>query len=82
MPFNASSTSDFDIFTDNNGANSLVGQSGGQLFSINLGQINANLQLGSTQRIVVNVGPVGTGLAVRLGPVTGVGIDLAIPARQ
>jgi hypothetical protein len=81
MPFNASPTTDFDIYTDNNGTNFLVGQSGGQLFSIDLGQLNANLALATTQRIVVNAGPL-VSQAVRLSPATGGVFDLAIPARQ
>jgi len=81
IPFNASPTSDFDIYTDYNGANSLVGQSGGQLFSIDLNQVNANLPIGSTQRIVVNAGPLAND-AKRISPVTGGVFDLAIPARQ
>jgi hypothetical protein len=80
-PFNASPTVDFDIFTDNNGTNFLVGQSGRQLFSIDLGQVSQNLPLGTTQRIVVNAGPL-VDQAVRLSPVTGGVFDLAIPARQ
>jgi len=81
VAFNASPTSDFDIYTDNNGANFLVGQSGGQLFYLDLNQVNANLPLGSTQRIVVNAGPLAND-ATRLSPVTGGVFDLAIPARQ
>jgi hypothetical protein len=81
MLFNASSASDFDIYTDPSGANFLVGQSGGQLFSIDLNQVDPNLPLGTTQRIAVNAGPL-QGFAVRLSPVTGGVFDLAIPARQ
>jgi hypothetical protein len=68
--FNASSASDFDIYTDGNGVNFLVGQSGGQLFSIDLNQVDPNLPLGTTQRIAVNAGPLaGNLLSVDLGQI-------------
>src|SRR5262245_33844401 len=52
-PFNMSPTTDFDIYTDGNGVNFLVGQTTRLLFSIDLSQINPNLAVGKTQRIIV-----------------------------
>jgi Domain of unknown function (DUF4394) len=45
--------SDIDIYTSNAGVNTLVGINNKTLFTIDLGQINPNLQLGRTQNVVV-----------------------------
>jgi hypothetical protein len=50
---NISPTADIDVFTNANGVNFLVGVSGRTLFSIDLNQINPNLQRGQTQNVVV-----------------------------
>jgi hypothetical protein len=74
---NMSPTSDFDIYTDRNGVNFLVGQTTRLLFSINLSQINPNLPLGTTQRVVVKRGPAAP-LPGATAPLTGGVFDLAI----
>lgn len=53
-PLNLNPTVDFDIFTDANRVNTLVGLNNKSIFTINLNQINPNLQLGTTQRVVAN----------------------------
>lgn len=77
---NFSPTTDLDIYTDANGINFLVGQSTRWMFSIDLNQINPNLALGKTQRIVAkrgNAAPLpGSG-----APLTGGFFDIAIPTR-
>ncbi len=45
--------SDIDIYTSNAGVNTLVGINNKTLFTIDLNQINPNLQLGRTQNVVV-----------------------------
>jgi Domain of unknown function (DUF4394) len=50
---NISPTADCDVFTNANGVNFLVGVSGRTLFTIDLSQINTNLQRGRTQNVVV-----------------------------
>jgi hypothetical protein len=51
-PINISPTADFDIYTDANRVNSIVGVSGRTLFTIDLSQINPSLPLGTTQNVV------------------------------
>jgi Domain of unknown function (DUF4394) len=50
---NIGPTTDFDIFTNANGVNFLVGISGNKLFSIDLNQIKPGLVRGQTQNVVV-----------------------------
>lgn len=78
---NMSPTTDLDIYTDANGTNYLMGQTTRLLFSIDLSQIDPNLPLGKTQKIVVRRG--------RAAPLPGSGagltggvFDIAIPPRQ
>lgn len=77
---NMSPTTDLDIYTDRAGNNYLVGQTTRLLFTIDLAQINPNLKLGQTQKVVVKRGPPaplpGTGGGV---PLTGGVFDIAIP---
>jgi len=49
---NVAPTVDFDIYSDGNGGNSVVGVSGRTLFTIDLSQINPNLAPGTTQNVV------------------------------
>lgn len=78
---NMSPTSDLDIYTDTNGVNYLVGQTTRLLFSIDLSQINPNLALGRTQRVVVKRGPPAP-LPGSTAPLTGGVFDIAIVPRQ
>ncbi|MGH9843585.1 MAG: hypothetical protein ACREEM_33025, partial [Blastocatellia bacterium] len=66
-----------DIYTDRNGVNFLVGQTTRLLFSINLSQINPNLPLGTTQRVVVKRGPAAP-LPGATAPLTGGVFDIAV----
>lgn len=50
---NFSPTADLDIYTDANGANSVVGVNGRMLFTLDLAQINPSLALGATQNISI-----------------------------
>jgi hypothetical protein len=75
---NMSPTSDLDIYTDRAGNNFLVGQTTRLLFSIDLSQINLNLAVGQTQRIVVRRGPPAP-LPGSNAPLTGGVFDIAIP---
>ena len=77
---NMSPTSDLDIYTDANGTNFLVGQTTRLLFSIDLSQIDPNLPLGKTQRIVVKRGRAAQ-LPGSNAPLTGGVFDIAIPPR-
>lgn len=77
---NMSPTTDFDIYTDANGVNYLVGQTTRLLFSIDLSQINPNLPLGTTQKVVVKRG-VPAALPGSTAPLTGGVFDIAITAR-
>jgi hypothetical protein len=80
---NMSPTTDWDIYTDRSGINYLVGQTTRLLFSIDLSQINRNLPLGKTQRIIVKRGPPGLLLPGGYGlPLTGGVFDIAIPTLQ
>src|SRR5262249_14537198 len=49
---NVSPTTDFDIYTDSNGNNNLVGVSGRTLFTIDLSQINYPPTPGKTQNVI------------------------------
>jgi hypothetical protein len=78
---NMSPTSDLDIYTDRAGKNYLVGQTTRLLFSIDLSQINPNLQLGRTQRVVVKRGSAAA-LPGGGAPLTGGVWDIAMPIAQ
>ncbi len=78
---NMSPTTDIDIYTDRSGINYLVGQTTRLLFSIDLSQINQNLPLGKTQRIIVRRGPPAP-LPGSNAPLTGGVFDIAIPTLQ
>jgi hypothetical protein len=80
QPLNMSPSSDFDIYTDTNGNNFLVGQTTRLLFSIDLSQIDPNLALGRTQRITVRRGPPAA-LPGATAPLTGGVFDIAIVPR-
>lgn len=77
---NMSPTTDFDIYTDTNGNNFLVGQTTRLLFSIDLSQIDPNLPLGRTQQITVRRGPPAP-LPGLFAPLTGGVFDIAIVPR-
>lgn len=80
---NMSPTTDFDIYTDSNGTNFLVGQTTRLLFSIDLSQIDPNLALGRTQRVVVRRGVPATPPAPGTNaPITGGAFDIAVVPRQ
>lgn len=80
---NMSPTTDWDIYTDRSGIDYLVGQTTRLLFSIDLSQINPNLPLGRTQRIIVRRGPPAPLLGPGNGlPLTGGVWDIAIPSLQ
>jgi hypothetical protein len=78
---NMSPTSDLDIYTDRTGKNFLVGQTTRLLFSIDLSQINPNLALGKTQRVIVKRGPPAA-LPGSNAPLTGGVFDIAIKPAQ
>jgi len=80
-PLNMSPTTDFDIYTDANGINYLVGQTTRLLFSIDLSQIDPKLPVGKTQQIVVKRGRAAP-LPGSNAPLTGGVFDIAIPPRQ
>jgi hypothetical protein len=75
---NLSPTSDIDVYTDKAGKNYLIGQTTRLLFSIDLSQINPNLQVGKTQNVVVRWGPPAA-LPGRTAPLTGGVWDVALP---
>src|SRR5215470_246780 len=71
---NVSPTTDFDIYTNANGVNTIYGVSGRSLFSIDLAQINPALQRGQTQNVVVR------GITLSQTPDNGGNlIDIALP---
>jgi hypothetical protein len=78
---NMSPTSDLDIYTDKAGKNYLVGQTTRLLFSIDLSQINPNLKLGQTQKVVVKRGTPAQ-LPGSTAPLTGGVWDIALPIPQ
>lgn len=77
---NMSPTTDFDIYTDSNGTNFLVGQTTRLLFSIDLSQIDPNLPLGRTQKLVVRRGQAAA-LPGSNAPLTGGVFDIAVVPR-
>ncbi|MDY6946502.1 MAG: DUF4394 domain-containing protein [Pseudomonadota bacterium] len=77
---NMSPTTDFDIYTDSNGNNFLVGQTTRLLFSIDLSQIDPNLPLGRTQKVTVRRGQPAA-LPGANAPITGGVFDIAIVPR-
>lgn len=79
---NMSPTSDIDIYTDRAGRNFLVGQTTRLLFSIDLSQINPNLMVGQTQRVIVKRGAPAPLFFGPLSPLTGGVFDIAIPPAQ
>ena len=50
---NFSPTADLDIYTDANGANSVIGINGRMLFTLDLSQLNPSLALGATQTVIL-----------------------------
>jgi hypothetical protein len=80
-PLNMSPTTDFDIYTDSNGRNFLIGQTTRLLFSIDLSTVNINLPVGQTQKVVVRRGVPGTQLPVGNTSLSGGIFDIAIPPR-
>src|SRR6185312_16607596 len=78
---NMSPTTDLDIYTDKAGNNYLVGQTTRLLFTIDLSQINPNLPLGQTQKVIVKRGPPAP-LPSILSPLTAGVFDIAIPPQQ
>jgi hypothetical protein len=79
-PVNMSPTTDFDIFTDANGNNILIGQTTRLLFTVDLSQINQNLALGTTQKVVTLRGPAAP-LPGSNAPLTGGVFDIAVQPR-
>jgi hypothetical protein len=78
---NMSPTTDFDIYTDAYGNNFLVGQTTRLLFSIDLTQIDPNLPLGRTQKVVVKRGQPAP-LPGSTAPLTGGVFDIAVVPRR
>jgi len=78
---NMSPTSDMDIYTDRAGNNYLVGQTTRLIFSIDLNQVNQNIALGKTQKIVVKRGQPAA-LPGSNAPLTGGVFDIAVPPAQ
>jgi hypothetical protein len=78
---NLSPTTDIDIYTDKSGKNFLIGQTTRLLFSIDLSQINPNLQVGKTQKVTVKWGPPAA-LPGSNAPLTGGVWDIALPIPQ
>lgn len=75
---NMAYNSNFDIYTDANGRNFLVGQTSRLLFTIDLNQINPNLPLGTTQNVVVARGAAGIQLPVGAPQLSGGVIKVAV----
>jgi hypothetical protein len=75
---NMSPTTDLDIYTDRSNRNWLVGQTTRLLFSIDLSQINPNLPVGRTQRVIVKRGRPAA-LPGPFAPLTGGVWDIAMP---
>jgi hypothetical protein len=78
---NMSPTTDFDIYTDGYGNNFLVGQTTRLLFSIDLTQIDPNLPLGRTQKVIVKRGQPAP-LPGSTAPLTGGVFDIAVVPRR
>jgi hypothetical protein len=79
MIFNDTATTE--IYTDAYGNNSLVGQTTRLLFSIDLSQIDPNLPLGRTQKVVVRRGQPAP-LPGSTAPITGGVFDIAVVPRR
>src|SRR5262245_23908738 len=76
---NMSPTTDFDIYTDANGNNFLIGQTTRLLFTINLAAVNPNLAVGTTQNVVVTRGAAGIQLPNNsIQPLSGGVFDIMI----
>jgi hypothetical protein len=75
---NMSPTSDFDIYTDPNGRNFLVGQTTRLLFTIDLSRVNPNLPVGTTQNVVVARGAAGIQLPNGAPQITGGAFDIMV----
>jgi hypothetical protein len=80
VAFNMSPTADFDIYTDGNGTNYLVGQSTRWLFSIDLSQLDPNLPVGRRQQVTAYRGAAAPVPGAN-APLTGGVFDIAIPTR-
>lgn len=80
VAFNMSPTTDFDIYTDTNGVNYLVGQSTRWLFCIDLSQIDPNLPVGRIQQVTAFRGTAAPVPGAN-APLTGGVFDIAIPTR-
>jgi uncharacterized protein DUF4394 len=78
---NMSPTTDLDVYTDRAGNNYLVGQTTRLLFTVDLSQLDPNLKLGQTQKVIVKRGPPAP-LPSILAPLTGGVFDIAIPPQQ
>jgi hypothetical protein len=78
---NMSPTTDIDIYTDRAGNNYLVGQTTRLIFSIDLNQVNQNIALGKTQKVVVKRGQPAA-LPGSNAPLTGGVFDVAVPPAQ
>jgi hypothetical protein len=78
---NMSPTTDWDVYTDRAGKNYLVGQTTRLLFSIDLSQIDPNLPLGKTQKIIVKRGSAAP-LPGAISPLTGGVFDVAMKPAQ
>ena len=78
---NMSPTTDWDIYTDRAGNNYLVGQTTRLIFSIDLNQVNQNIALGKTQKVVVKRGQPAA-LPGANAPLTGGVFDVAVPPAQ
>ena len=76
-----SPATDFDIFTDANGRNLLVGQTTRLLFSVDLSLVNINLPVGQTQNIVTQRGVEGMQLPLNAPFLSGGTIDIAVATR-
>ena len=69
---NFSPTADLDIYTDANGVNSVVGVNGRMLFTLDLGQINPALPLGTTQNVTIKsimMNELGGAIDIAVSPV-------------
>ena len=69
---NFSPTADLDIYTDANGANSVIGVNGRMLFTLDLAQINPALALGTTQNVTIKsilMNELGGSIDVAVSPV-------------
>src|SRR5215475_10247219 len=83
-PVNVSPTTDFDIYSDSNGNNNLVGISGRTLFTIDLSQINYPPTPGKTQNVItrgITMPDVGGGfIDIAVAPAAGAPTPTPTPA--